>query len=247
MTGTSALIRVAQDTINLCRRDKDTTTVYGITEFQNCDSETVEKFPDVKVVNADYITLAYERAATHKVAILNMCSDVRPGGGFLDGTTAGEEELCRRSSLYHQLILHKNEYPFCGGKLLYSKAVTIFKDQSTYSRLKIERDVDVISVAALRKPRLNAARDGYLYSEDEAEMRARISAILNVAQQNNIKCLVLSAFGSGCFGNPPERVAAIFKSCITQFDFDEVVFGILDNRLRGKTTSNYEVYSRIFQ
>ena len=249
----SALIKVAQDTINLCKKDKNTSSVYEISELGLQKKEEKDAAGSqggqqtvVTIRNSDYITIAYNRAANGRVAILNMCSDANPGGGFLQGTTAGEEELCRRSSLYQQLIHHQAEYPFRSRKLIYSKGVTIFKAEDTYARLKDERDVDVISIAALRQPRLNQSRDAYLYETDRLDMRERVNAIIQMAEIHDTDCLVLSAFGSGCFGNPPEVVARLFKERLAQSNIKEVVFGILDDRLRGKTTSNHDVYSRIF-
>ena len=244
MPGTNALIKVAKDTIGLCSKDPDSSKVFLVNDLQG-SSNNEKKTPFVTVENRDYISIAYDRAANQKVAILNMCSDQKAGGGFLKGTTAGEEELCRRSSLDRQLTLHEAEYPFRDRKLIYSKDVTIFKAEDTYKRLKPERDVDVISIPALRTPRLTPNRDAYLNKTDYDDMQARINAILQIAQANGIQCVVLSAFGSGCFGNPPDQVAHIFKECLAYYRFD-AVFGILDDRLRGKTTSNYDVYRRVF-
>ena len=243
------LIKVARDTTSLCKRDKNTSHVLSVTQVSLGEKQDPSKTP-ITIENVDYITLAYDMAAKYpnKTAILNMCSDFVPGGGLWKGATAGEEELCRRSSLHQQLMYHAHEYPFRKRKLIYSKNVTILKAQDTYAYLKPTREVDVISIAALRVNRsmLKSNGDAYLNTSDFIDMRERVDAILNVAKQNGVECLVLSAFGSGCFNNPPKQVAKIFRDRLSYFDFKHVAFGILDDRLRGKTTSNYQVYKEIF-
>lgn len=203
------LINVARDTVAICKKDKNTSSVWMVNDLQvpftNKNAKTY-----IKVENTDYITLAYNLAGQYsKVAILNMCSNFKPGGGLWKGASAGEEELCRRTSLYQQLMFHEREYPFRDRKLIYSKNVTIFKSEGLYTRLKPERDVDVISIAALRNPKLKNP-DTYQNTDDFIDMRERIDAILNVAARNGVDCLVLSAFGSGCFNNPPNKSLRFF-------------------------------------
>jgi hypothetical protein len=61
----------------------------------------------VLVLNGDCVEAAlFARAQLvpgGRVCVLNMASRRRPGGGFLDGAGAQEENLCRRSDLYSRL------------------------------------------------------------------------------------------------------------------------------------------------
>ena len=43
------------------------------------------------------------RSNKPNVAVLNMASAIRPGGGFLEGANSQEEYLCARSTLYPSL------------------------------------------------------------------------------------------------------------------------------------------------
>ena len=238
------LEKVAQDTWSFCKKDKNTSTVFRICELQKNDVSTDDT--PVSIENKDYVSIAYDAAGKNqKVAILNMCSDRQPGGGFLKGATAGEEELCRRSTLYPQLLHHRQEYPFHEPKLIYSKSVSIIKAAGTLKRLKEEREVDVISIPALRKPSLTSTGK-YKRSEDFLAMRDRIDAIYKVAEAHGIECLILSAFGSGCFQNPAQQVAKMFQDRLQYYNLKEVVFGILDDCLRGRDTSNLITYKQVF-
>jgi uncharacterized protein (TIGR02452 family) len=233
---------VAKDTLAYCKKDKKNSICIRLIDWNVTGGQPTT---NIEVIARDYISLAYEAAEKYKsVAILNMCSDVKPGGGFLTGSTAGEEELCRRSTLYPQLLFF--EYPFTEPQLIYSKDVEIFKAAQTYKRLKPTRHVDVISIAAIRRPALTEEGE-YLNNEDIDSMRARVVAILSVAKEKGIECLVLSAFGSGAFRNPAAPVAQIFKWALQHFEFKSVVFGILDDTLRGRVTNNFEVYSQVFK
>ena len=94
-------------------------------------------FDLTKVVfeQGDMITKAYDIAGTGevKVAILNMANARSPGGGFLGGCRAQEEQLCHRSDLFLRLKMHRfgNEEHIPQGTCLVTRNVDIFRD-STY-------------------------------------------------------------------------------------------------------------------
>ena len=65
----------------------------------------------------------------------------------------------------------------------------------------------------------------------EADMKARIRAVLFAAQLAGCRHLVLGAWGCGVFRNPPATVARLFAEVLKtpewQSQFDTVVFAIL--------------------
>ena len=95
-------------------------------------------------------------------------------------------------------------------RLIYTKGVTVFKneDLSLKERNQWFR-VDVITCAApilFMLPHTNSAVLGDLF-------RSRIRNIFNAAIDNDIRVLILGAFGCGAFKNPPEIVAQAFRGC----------------------------------
>ena len=97
-----------------------------------------------------------------RVAVLNFANPVNPGGGVQNGAMAQEECLCRSSNLYLCLSannVHEDYYSyhskkgnqFWSDRLIYTRDVTVFKDDKDIPKLLPEKewfDVDVITCAA---------------------------------------------------------------------------------------------------
>src|SRR5262245_15176404 len=66
--------------------------------------------PTVEVIDATTQEAAHRLAAEADVVLLNFASARNPGGGFLGGARAQEEELCRCSGLYRTLITQPKYY-----------------------------------------------------------------------------------------------------------------------------------------
>ncbi|KAF2266186.1 hypothetical protein CC78DRAFT_492301 [Lojkania enalia] len=193
------------------------------------------------------------------VAVLNLASEMRPGGGWLNGALAQEEALCYRSSL--SLSLHPEYYPIPPLSALYSPSVVIIRSSMSdgHTLLWPEKSVEeldvvsVITLAALRRPMVN--REGkYVKEEDRRIMKSKMRAILRVAVHQGHTKVVLGALGCGAFGNPSQEVANCFLEIFGEEEFqggwwEEVVFAVLDNaglgQARGKEgVGNFGVFYR---
>lgn len=163
------------------------------------------------------------------VAVLNMASDAKPGGGVARGARAQEENLARRSNLVE--MLDESHYPLPPMSLLYSPRVTVFKG-ADYALLSRPFECAVISCAALRHPPLDAS--GFYAPAQRNAMAAKVRSIVHVAIAHGVRHLVLGAFGCGAFGNPPEQVATLFAECLIRdglrAHFDTVHFAVLVTR-----------------
>lgn len=177
--------------------------------------------------------------------VLNMASDRRPGGGYKKGSMAQEEELFRRTSL--ALSLEHNPalpYPLQLYNTIYTPKVLVFRSTASenYGVYKWNNCcwVDIISVAALRNPKLI---NGSTYTNQDLNiMSEKIRGIFKVGIDQGHDCLLLSALGCGAFYNPPEQVASIFKKVMKEFEgsFKKVVFSILD-----RNGYNFRTFKRI--
>lgn len=183
--------------------------------------------------------------------VLNMASVLKPGGGWMKGSSAQEEQLFYRStyalSLCDPYNIDANRtwsypLPITGG--VYSPDVFVFRNNEikNYSLLPFEQCMymDFVAVAALKNPFLE---NGRLNKVDERVTLDKIRTILRIASENHHNTVLLSAFGCGAYNNPPEHIAQFFKSILSEEEFDGrfafIVFGIMKTCEKDK---NYDVF-----
>lgn len=187
-------------------------------------------------------TLATARKYLHigKTAVLNFANPENPGGGVQYGAMAQEECLCRSSNLYPCLCdasvfndyyeYHRNlKNTFYSDRLIYTKDITVFKDDNDIPQILPERmwfTVDVITCAA---PYIAKRK----YTNSTALLllfKSRIRNIFEAARDNKADVIILGAFGCGAFKNPPLIVAEAFRQVICEQDyfkcFRKIVFAI---------------------
>jgi hypothetical protein len=167
------------------------------------------------------------------VAILNMASPLRPGGGVLNGATSQEESLCVRSTLLPSLKEEWYRLPEIGG--VWSPDVCVFRlpNPATMEDDDLGKGerfyVDVISAGMLRFPevitksrRKSVDGDDVEEIEDEEEKSyaseqdremavSKIRAVMRILQAKKAERIVLGAWGCGAYGNPVEEIAAAWK------------------------------------
>lgn len=194
----------------------------------------------VSVVSGTTFATAKGFCKFGRVAVLNFANPENPGGGVQNGAMAQEECLCRSSNLYPCLcdksvfnefyLYHRNLRSFFySDRLIYTKGVTVFKDDSDVPQLMPENEwfqVDVITCSApyiARRKYTNQAALKELF-------KSRIKNIFEAAVDNGAEVLVLGAFGCGAFKNPPEIVAKAFHEVIEEnayhTKFKRIVFAI---------------------
>lgn len=196
--------------------------------FADMENEQENAPAQVVVRNTDTLVMARDFIAQHPdahVAILNMASEIKPGGGVERGSRAQEEEIFRRTNAV--ALLPRREYPLGTRELLFSTPLVVLKDTGYY-RLDQEFACSMISCAAVRKPRLD--REGrYADIHARSAMESKIDLIFLTAVHHGVNCLVLGAFGCGAFGNPPTEVAALFAAAVKRYEtcFTKIGFAVL--------------------
>jgi uncharacterized protein (TIGR02452 family) len=172
------------------------------------------------------------------LVLLNFASAWNPGGGFINGAKAQEEDLCRCSGLYPCLLAQLNYYEanrssdsaIYTDHIIYSPNVPWFR---TRSRDQPDR-LFLASVITSPAPNAGVAltRDAGAADEIEAVLRRRAGFVLAVAADNGHRNVLLGAWGCGVFRNDPALVADAFgtwlESPIFAGVFDRVVFAIFD-------------------
>lgn len=149
----------------------------------------------------------------HRLAILNMASPLRPGGGVLTGATSQEEFLCTRTTLYPSLKDEFYRLPEIG--LIYTKDVLVFADASGEDLPKTQRfHVDVVTAAMLRMPDTKTGDDGeptWAQQQDRETVILKMRMVLRALVSHGITHVVLGAWGCGAYANPLREVARCWK------------------------------------
>lgn len=177
--------------------------------------------PTIKVLVTDTLTaaslLSSEPSVPSRIAILNMASPLRPGGGLLTGATSQEEFLCARTTLYPSLSETHYRLPDLGG--IYTPDVLVARDASTRAEMLPARDrfyVDVLSAAMLRLPDVDESDGETTYAEDKDReaVRNKMRAVMRILRSKGVDRVVLGAWGCGAYGNPVGEVARAWKTVL---------------------------------
>jgi uncharacterized protein (TIGR02452 family) len=177
-----------------------------------------------------------ERVA--RVVALNFASANKPGGGFLGGAKAQEEDLARCSALYACLRGQRPYYDanrrspslLYSDHMIYSPDVPFFRDD----RLRFLDEPFALSIITAPAPNAGAAldREPHLGAEIARVLAARAEKLLAVAATQGHRCVVLGAWGCGVFRNDPAAVADAFARALAherfRAAFDRVVFAVYD-------------------
>ncbi|KAK3386174.1 hypothetical protein B0H63DRAFT_474304 [Podospora didyma] len=178
-----------------------------------------------------------------RIAILNMASPLRPGGGVLSGATSQEESLCRRTTLYPSLREEFYRLPEVGG--IYTPDVLVFQlnddddDDSLEGKIDKKADwffVDVLTAAMLRFPDVDVTeeeksleggekkrftRRRYAAEADREMVVRKMTAAMRIFKTKGIGRVVLGAWGCGAYGNPVEEVASAWRKVLLGAEVDK--------------------------
>lgn len=167
------------------------------------------------------------------VGVLNFASARNPGGGYLRGARAQEEDLCRSALLYRTLLQAPDYYAAhrastdlrYSHRVIYSPAVPVIRGHRS------ELLAEPYPVSFLTSPAPNA---GQLALRSSAPvpvrkvLEERAERVLSIAARHGVRDLILGAWGCGVFRNDPAEVAAAFARALDLHGavFDRVVFAI---------------------
>lgn len=180
-------------------------------------------------------TLAAGRRLGPGTAALVFASARNPGGGFLTGAKAQEEDIARASALYECLLTAEEYYDHHRAsrdlrytdRVIYCPDVPVFRgDDGT-----LLAEPYGLSFLVAAAPNLGAILTNQpdLAGTVPAVLKRRAERVLRIAMAHGHRQIVLGAWGCGVFRNPPEIVAEAFRHALTEVPgFQRVVFAILD-------------------
>lgn len=228
---------------------------------------------ELSVLNVDCILALSDLVGQgFNPAVLNMASLYHPGGGVLQGSSAQEEDLCRRSNLaisLYQFSLpggrygdladmvrvkrRAERYPMdntYGG--IYSPGITFFRGtrDEGYVLLDNPFQAAVISVASLnynpKHGHNSLDADGNIPEADKPILKEKIRTILRIGILKGHDSLVLGALGCGAFCTPPAQMARLFHQVLDEEEFlgrfSKIVFAIIDS----PSSNNFKPFLKEF-
>lgn len=174
-----------------------------------------------------------------RVCVLNFASARNPGGGFLGGARAQEEDVCRCSALYPCLLEAPTYYDvnrahpdsIYTDHLIYTPDVPFFKTKGRGDLLETPFELSVLTAPAPNTGAvLKRDPDAGAAIREAFERRARY--VLAAMADEGHHAIVLGAWGCGAFRGDPEMVADVFAGALEDFAgvFEHVVFPVFDPR-----------------
>lgn len=196
--------------------------------------------------------------------LLSFANAHHPGGSVTSGAIAQEETICRRSTLIRSIYtLEPNYashfgYPFKEGNgyplinhnysVIYSPAVTVFKQGKECTLMEHPFRIAIISCAALHLASKNLPQElkpdfnGHLSDEAKRITLNKIRTIFRLGLMHGHDAMILGAFGCGAFRNPPDDIAAMFHAVLGETEFKHkfrlVCFSILADPNSGNKNLN---------
>ncbi len=188
-------------------------------------------------------------AGHEDVLCLNFASARNPGGGFMGGSEAQEENLAKSSGLYPCIVQMSQMYEanrqmkFCAylDDMIYSPRVPVFRNDD-YGYLDEAWPLSIVTAPAVNRGAV-ARNEPDRLGELEQIMLNRIALLLRLARHHGHSTLVLGAWGCGVFANRPADMANWFARHLLhspefQGVFRRVEFAVLDRR-NGDTWSAF--------
>jgi len=177
-------------------------------------------------------------------AVLNMANADVPGGAYMEGAVAQEENMFRRTDCHPSLTdaqmgSSRDQYAPHMSRLLNGSTGDVYLDcenprvcfrgredpQQLGLGYRWLSDEEIFPFFELRASACDL-RDGRQFDTKDCERR--IAAQLDTLVRHGVRHVVLGALGCGAFGNPAETVAEVYRSQLDRRAeyFDVVAFAI---------------------
>lgn len=179
-------------------------------------------------------------------AVLNMANAFVPGGAYVEGAVAQEENMYRRTDCHFSIAppqydAARDRYTPAATRLISGEEGVVYLDVDqprVCLRGPEERNATDLGYRWLDEQEifpffeLKAAaqdlRGGDAFNPNQA--RRQIKAQLETLKLANVRHVVLGAFGCGAFGNPADQVARIYREELAPYRafLDVVAFAIFN-------------------
>lgn len=204
----------------------------------------------------------FSKDRRRKMCALNFANGEAAGGGYKNGATAQEEDLCRQfPTLYPTLYNAHREglYPFgpCTCKnpsqpakycdVLYTSNLILARGglEDGYPLLE-ERSQLEVSMVAAAAPNIRFARE-----ISDPELIYKTMASIFIAPKSvepEVNTLILGAWGCGAFGGDPKEIAELFVRALISDNYGQLYQEIHFAIPKLATSDvNYEEFLKVFK
>lgn len=157
--------------------------------------------------------IIYFSKSNKKLCALNFANARNPGGGYLRGALAQEEELCRQYPTLHK-TLHEmkykyNQYPLKFGELIYSHRVERLRENVKQRYEIIQNPVTYCDFITCASPNLNQRTFSEILQQEQDHISMSIDLMFKIAINNDVRILILGAWGCGAF-SPIDNISPTF-------------------------------------
>ena len=214
------------------------------------DGKNIAAYGIYEPINLDWgeCTQILTKIHGREFAVLNFANAFVPGGGYVEGCSAQEENIFRRTDLH--FTLDRSQTNSSGSQ--YTKQMSTLinaegPDPRVYMDFANNKHNVVIRGPESERYDFLPENEIFPFVELRAaawdlrhvdnidqghfikDCRRRIRAQLLTLRDNRVRCVVLGAFGCGAFENPPSVVAEIYVEEISlmRADFDIIAFAII--------------------
>ncbi len=210
-----------------------------------------QQAPSIMLLNeasvASIIRLA--QLGLDQVGVLNFASAKNPGGGFLNGAMAQEESLAASSGLYRTQLKNEQYYTINRANrsmmytdyAIYSPDVVFFRDER-FELLDKPVTASVLTLPAVNMGQVILKKENI--AQAKTVMKERMRLALSLFAKQDVKRIILGAYGCGVFRNDPVEVACWWEELLIEEGyaslFERTVFAILASSRKDMAWSAFE-------
>jgi len=197
------------------------------------------KSAEISVKNQPVIAaiLELKKKGAASLGVLNFASAKNPGGGFLNGANAQEESLASSGGLYDTLCANplyyeenrKNRSMMYLDYAIFSPGVIFFRDEKA-CLLEEPQTASVLTLPAVNMGQVLLKNENVEVAKKV--MRHRMELCLEIFRHEQVKQLILGAYGCGVFRNSPQDIAGWWKELLDSGygkEFELIHYAVLDN------------------
>jgi Microbial-type PARG, catalytic domain len=214
---------------------------------QVAENPAARSFLKTQYCCANIDTVSAALALGNDTAVLSFANGEIPGGRYISGGRAQEEDLCRLLPQLYPSLLQSTENPIFGpaaplgdsdsernpsrgsqrsphyplppGTVLITRNCRAVRRVSTYARCASQGEMTVLTACMPCGTADRRPKGGWLGSPWAEDVRLRLRSVLAAAAHTGHENLVLGAFGCGAFGNPATPVAVLFREALASPEF----------------------------